>query len=149
MPWILEGFIVMSQSRNKPKTLSKRVLKRTKLTPQDIEDLKHLLTLKRPRKRSDCVNSLRPCPFVSCKYHLYIDVNEENGSIKINFPDKTIWDLKETCALDVAEKGGLTLEEVGDLMNLTRERVRQIENEATEILRRLGIDPDYDLGEKK
>ncbi len=139
----------MSHGRVKPKTLSKRVLKRTKLTAEDIEDLKHLLTLKRPNKRSECKNLLRPCPFVSCKYHLYLDVNEENGSIKINFPDRTIWDLKETCALDVAEKGGLTLEEVGELMNLTRERVRQIESEATEILRRLGIDPDYDLGYKK
>jgi DNA-binding CsgD family transcriptional regulator len=138
----------MSQSRNKPKTISRRVLKRTKLTPEDIEDLKHLLTLKRPKKRADCINMLRPCPFVSCKYHLYLDV-KENGSIKLNFPDKTIWEMKETCALDVAEKGGLTLEEVGELMNLTRERVRQIENEAMEVLRKLGIDPEYDLGEKK
>lgn len=139
----------MSQGRTKPKTLSKRVLKRTNLTPEDIEDLRYLLSLKRPQKRSDCKNMPRPCPFVSCKYHLYLDVNEENGSIKINFPDKTIWDLKETCALDVAEKGGLTLEEVGELMNLTRERVRQIESEATEILRRLGLDPDYDLRVKR
>ena len=138
----------MSQSRNKPKTISRRVLKRTKLTPEDIEDLKHFLTLKRPKKRADCINMLRPCPFVSCKYHLYLDV-KENGSIKLNFPDKTIWEMKETCALDVAEKGGLTLEEVGELMNLTRERVRQIENEAMEVLRKLGIDPEYDLGEKK
>ncbi|HET6345599.1 MAG TPA: sigma factor-like helix-turn-helix DNA-binding protein, partial [Myxococcota bacterium] len=49
------------------------------------------------------------------------------GSIKINFPDKDVWELEETCALDVAERGGVTLEEVGDILNLTRERVRQVE----------------------
>ena len=32
-----------------------------------------------------------------------------------------------SCALDVAEKGGITLEEVGAIMNLTRERIRQVE----------------------
>ena len=37
------------------------------------------------------------------------------------------WDLAETCSLDVAERGGCSLKEVGLLMNLTRERVRQVE----------------------
>ena len=49
------------------------------------------------------------------------------GSIKINFPDKEPWDLEDTCALDVAERGGITLEEVGAILNLTRERIRQVE----------------------
>jgi hypothetical protein len=65
--------------------------------------------------------------FVSCKHHLYLDVNPETGSIKLNFPDKEIWELGETCALDVADRGGITLEEVGSIMNLTRERIRQVE----------------------
>ncbi len=81
----------------------------------------------RPRFRADCVNSPRPCLFVSCKHHLYLDVNPETGSIKLNFPDKEIWELESTCALDVADKGGITLEEVGAIMNLTRERIRQVE----------------------
>jgi DNA-directed RNA polymerase sigma subunit (sigma70/sigma32) len=58
---------------------------------------------------------------------LYLDVNEETGSIKLNFPDKEVYELEETCALDVAERGGITLEDVGILMNLTRERIRQVE----------------------
>jgi hypothetical protein len=65
--------------------------------------------------------------FVSCKHHLYLDVNPETGSIKLNFPDKEIWEMDETCALDVADRGGITLEEVGTIMNLTRERIRQVE----------------------
>src|SRR5439155_1285797 len=69
----------------------------------------------------------RPCPYVSCKYNLYVDVNPRTGSVKMNFPDKELWELAETCALDVADRAGITLEEVGVIMNLTRERVRQLE----------------------
>ena len=81
----------------------------------------------RPTNREECKNEMRPCPWVACKHHLYLDINPETGSIKINFPDLEPWELKHTCALDVAERGGITLEEVGEIMNLTRERIRQVE----------------------
>ena len=81
----------------------------------------------RPKSRTECKEGPRPCMYVSCKHNLYLDVNMVTGSIKFNFPDKDIFELKETCALDVAERGGITLEEVGEIMNLTRERVRQVE----------------------
>jgi hypothetical protein len=81
----------------------------------------------RPTSRGECANVARPCPYVSCKYHLYIDVNPNTGSIKINFPDLEVWELEHSCALDVAEQGGITLEEVGEILNLTRERIRQVE----------------------
>ena len=81
----------------------------------------------RPRTRADCAEGERPCPYVSCKYNLYVDVNPKTGSVKMNFPDKELWELADTCALDVADRAGITLEEVGVIMNLTRERVRQLE----------------------
>lgn len=81
----------------------------------------------RPKSRGECANVARPCPYVSCKYHLYIDVNPATGSIKINFPDLEVWELQHSCALDVANTGGITLEEVGEILNLTRERIRQVE----------------------
>jgi hypothetical protein len=81
----------------------------------------------RPKTRTECVDMERPCPFVSCKYHLYIDVHPVRGSIKLNFPDVDVWEMTETCSLDIADRGGITLEEVGEIMNLTRERVRQVE----------------------
>jgi hypothetical protein len=84
----------------------------------------------KPRVRSECADGPRPCPFVSCKYHLYIDVSARTGAIKLNFPDLEVWDLGESCALDVADRGGTTLEDVGAIMNLTRERIRQVEVKA-------------------
>lgn len=84
----------------------------------------------KPRTREECVEGPRPCPFVSCKHHLFIDVSARTGAIKLNFPDLEVWDLGESCALDVADRGGTTLEDVGAIMNLTRERIRQVEVKA-------------------
>lgn len=84
----------------------------------------------RPETREECVDGPRPCPFVSCKHHLFIDVSPRTGAIKLNFPDLEVWDMGESCALDVADRGGTTLEDVGAIMNLTRERIRQVEVKA-------------------
>src|SRR5439155_20445114 len=81
----------------------------------------------RPKTRAECRDMPRPCPYVSCKHHLYLDVNPHTGSIKLNFPDLEPWELEHTCALDVADEGSRTLEEIGAITNLTRERVRQVE----------------------
>jgi len=120
--------------RQRSKTMSRkemaRDLRRKRLSGEldpDEEELFRLIESQRPKTRADCMNGPRPCLFVSCKHNLYLDVNPETGSIKLNFPDKEIWELEYTCALDVAEKGGITLEEVGEIMNLTRERIRQVE----------------------
>ena len=120
--------------RRRSKTMSRkemaRDLRRRRLMGQvdpEEADLLKMMESIRPKTRADCVNGPRPCLFVSCKHNLYLDVNPETGSIKLNFPDKDIWELEHTCALDVAEKGGITLEEVGEIMNLTRERIRQVE----------------------
>jgi len=83
--------------------------------------------VERPRTRGECRGESRPCPWVACKHHLYLDINPETGSIKLNFPDLEPWELAQTCALDVAETGALTLEEIGAITNLTRERIRQVE----------------------
>ena len=87
-------------------------------------------TLERPHQRDQCVNGTRPCPWVGCKFNLYLDVNEASGTIKYVFPDTEPWDIKDSCVLDIADEIGCTLEEVGAIMNLTRERVRQIEEAA-------------------
>jgi len=84
----------------------------------------------KPKTRADCKGGPRPCPFISCKHHLYVDVSPRTGAIKLNFPDLEVWELSESCALDIADHGGTTLEDVGAIMNLTRERIRQVEVKA-------------------
>jgi hypothetical protein len=88
-----------------------------------------------PQTRAQCASVPRPCPYVRCKHHLFLDV-ADNGNIKINHPGTEVWDLKHSCALDVAELGGVTLEAVGKILNITRERVRQIEMALMPLLRR-------------
>ena len=132
-----EGAVEGAESepeRRRSRTMSRKEMARdlrrrrllNEVDPEEAELLKTIEQLK-PRNRSDCATGPRPCLFVSCKHHLYLDVNPETGSVKLNFPDKEIWELAETCALDVADRGGITLEEVGTIMNLTRERIRQVE----------------------
>jgi hypothetical protein len=115
------------ESRRRSKTIPRKQMLRERRRMLAEGNLPEILEYERPMSRSECRSSHRPCLYVSCRYHLYLDVNPTTGSIKINFPDREVWDLPETCALDVAERGGVTLEEVGEIMNLTRERIRQVE----------------------
>jgi hypothetical protein len=99
--------------------------------PQEEEEI----LLSKPKKRSDCASVPRPCPFISCKYHLYLDVTEI-GTIRFNYPDTEIEDLRVSCTLDVVESGEKVLEAVGEIFGITRERIRQIESKALDRLRR-------------
>lgn len=80
----------------------------------------------RPVVRGDCleggINEARPCPWTGCRYNI---VESQ--------PDQP------TCALDVADEGGVTLEEIGALMHLTRERIRQVEALALRKLRKADL----------
>lgn len=86
----------------------------------------------RPRTRADCVNVPRPCPFVACRHHLAVDVDAHTGALYVRGDPSTMTD---TCALDVADRGGATLDEVAESLGVSRERVRQIEFAAEEKLR--------------
>ena len=132
--------------RRKERTRSKTIAGR-RLTRAEIEEGKRLVDdmwYERPVTRADCVDGPRPCAFVSCKFHLYLDVKDETQSIKLNFPHIEVWEMEHSCSLDVAERGGLTLEQVGAIMNLTRERIRQVEGAGMEKLRRTGLIGDID-----
>jgi hypothetical protein len=95
-------------------------------------DLEH--GVERPRQRQDCAEGPRPCPYVACKHHLYLDVSPATGTIKLNFPELEVWELAESCALDVADSGAQELDHASHLLNVTRERIRQIEIVALEKL---------------
>jgi hypothetical protein len=86
---------------------------------------------------------------VSCRFHLALSVNEQNGSIHLeggrtlsckasksaaeSFCERAadvVVSMEQTCALDVADDGPITLQEVGDLVGVTRENIRLIERRA-------------------
>ena len=69
---------------------------------------------------------MRPCSYVACKYNLYLDVTH-GGSVKLNFPDIEPDQMEFSCALDVADSGDSTLEFAASVLNVTRERIRQLE----------------------
>ena len=85
--------------------------------------------IKRPQTRADCQGHREPCPWVSCRYHLYLDISAYGG-LKINQPSKHPWEIKESCALDVADRGEHTLEYISELFSVCRERIRQEESVA-------------------
>lgn len=127
---------VQRKARVRGKTISMKRFPKARLEAERL--LNPDLDVPRPETRADCVqgvNAERPCPFVSCKYHLFLDVNPRSGAIKVNFPNLEVWEMTETCALDVADRGGVTLEDVGALMNITRERVRQLETKGVSKLK--------------
>lgn len=117
--------------------------------------------LARPRTRGDCLpggsNEARPCPWVGCKYHLYLDASEATGTLTYNTTGE-VEDMRQTCALDVADAvkdyertrydcgapDGMELRVVGELMGMSRQWVQKIEDRALERLRAvIGIREDW------
>ena len=65
-----------------------------------------------------------PCPHTVCRFNLTSERRDERGAkpAQMRLPV-----VHESCALEAAELGGMTLEEIATRLSLTRERVRQIE----------------------
>src|SRR4030042_1488316 len=77
-----------------------------------------------PTSRDQCSSVERPCPFVACKWNLYLDI-KPNGNLILNFPHIHPSEMNPecSCALDVADRGGLKNESVGVALNITKQRV--------------------------
>jgi|GEM_PF-2979961 len=87
-----------------------------------------------PPTRADCLDGPRPCRAILCKFNLHYDVSRKA---------KDDFELGETCALDVADRGQHTLRVVGGMLGMTREGSRTIEVSAMTKMRALpniGID---------
>ena len=65
-----------------------------------------------------------PCPHTVCRFNLTSERRDNRGAkpAEMHLPI-----VRESCALEAAELGGMTLEEIASRLSLTRERVRQIQ----------------------
>lgn len=82
----------------------------------------------RPRRRGECVDGPRPCPWLSCRHHaLWARSPRELRRLDDDGLLELAASLETTCTLDVADEGGVSLREVGEVIGSTRERARQIE----------------------
>jgi hypothetical protein len=86
-----------------------------------------------PATRGDCIDGPRPCPHSLCRYHLQECISRKASKD---------FELTETCVLDVVDKHpkGMTLNEIGQIISMTREGPRYIEVHALEKVRAAGID---------
>ena len=91
----------------------------------------------RPKTRGDCIEGPRPCPWVSCPYHLFLNVSRTGRTLQVNRPDLVdpdgtprLEEMADTCALDVAARGGEQQDFVAATMGLSRETTRLIEASA-------------------
>jgi hypothetical protein len=83
---------------------------------------------KRPKCRSECRDGPRPCPWVGCRYHLFLNVNFR-GRLCLKWGrdvEEAFKKMPDTCALDVADRGiphedRATLKwcEIGEYFNMT------------------------------
>ena len=131
----------VSDQNAPPPSKPRRTIRTKKLTIAERDEIEEdLETL--PATRRDCLpggaNAQRPCPFVSCGHRLCLEV-ADSGNTQLNFPGAEVDALPETCSIDVADKGGLTLEEISKMFGLTRERIRQIEFRAMKKSHRLRV----------
>lgn len=73
-----------------------------------------------PTTRAECIDGPRPCPHVTCRYHIWPDAKKGTR----------LEAMRETCALDVADRGGVTLPELGEILGVTKARALQLEKAA-------------------
>lgn len=87
-----------------------------------------------PTVRSECIDGPRPCQWVSCRYHLWeVSIRPGRRWYRDQTPASRVRAHSgESCALDLAEIGGMDRPHVARVLGMTRERVRQIETQAIE-----------------
>lgn len=115
-------------------------------TPRSRSQTAHLpvsLPLFRPQTRAECADVPRPCPYVSCRHNLYLDVRSD-GVLRINFPDREPDEMIASCVLDIAGDGPRTLDTIAGLMGMSKERARQLEHKAFRSVRARFVSDDAD-----
>lgn len=119
----------------------------------------------RPRNVGECPSG--PCPWAQCRYHTAVEVETDgslvvyrkgpwpgdkqgprrNATLADSVAEEIARDVFETCALRLADRGGMSHAEVAAELDIDIKRVRQIEELALRKLRRnaerLGLDVSW------
>lgn len=105
-----------------------------------------------PATRADCASIPRPCPYVQCRYHLWLTEAEsrpgrrwhdKGGAPKSELQATTM----RSCALDIADTGEkLNYAEIGKLFGVSDERARMIFESARHKVAALGYTMEDLLG---
>lgn len=94
----------------------------------------HLRVL--PATRGECIDEPRPCPYVSCRFHLLLNVTSNGRLYRTRDFDEdsaeslleALAAMPETCALDVADRGAHTFEQISEFLGVdTKEVFRHYE----------------------
>jgi len=96
-------------------------------TSAELRDANAMLS-NRPKTRADCPSPGTPCPYLSCKHHLWVDLSASGMPTE----SPAFGDVKNTCALNYVEEHGsapTTLSCVSKATHTTRQRVDQIVQE--------------------
>lgn len=79
---------------------------------------------RKPDTRAGCADVPRPCPFLSCRHHLALEVSPHgNLSAPIEVWSEGLL-RGPSCALDVAEDGEHSRDEIALLLRVSKETVR-------------------------
>lgn len=94
-----------------------------------------------PRTRAECADGERPCRYVSCRQHLWLVLQQDRpGNPSTGSQgETTLRPIGDSCALDVADRGAHTIDEVGEILGVTGTRANQIELSALRKLRAAGV----------
>lgn len=90
----------------------------------------------RPKTRADCINGPRPCPWVGCRYHLFLEIRQGgqgNGKLYFRWPGKELNECEHTCALDLAEEP-LTSYEIAQILGVSHQAILYAERQALQRL---------------
>ena len=90
----------------------------------------------RPKTRADCEAGIRPCPWVGCRHHLFLNPDAKGN---LHFPfgqdEDALLSMAETCSLDVAARGAQPLESLARMYGQSRQNLDQIVGRALGKLR--------------
>jgi hypothetical protein len=79
-----------------------------------------------PATRGDCSAIARPCPRYLCRHNLSVEDERAGRPHHGVSPPPVIVVKSESCALDVAERGGLSYRALGAVLAITRQRAEQV-----------------------